>query len=151
MSILGIAGLVLGGGGVIGLAIASVPIIAALTSVLGPKLGPKLAKPLLLLAVVLCAALATWGAWTTWLHHHDKGVIEAHEQDVGNLVNAEVSAGTNQANAADAIQQAEDQARSNAVNASIDNAVAAHPTETHHATGPASQAALNSLRKRNRR
>jgi hypothetical protein len=144
MSILGIAGLVLGGGGIIGLLVASAPVMGFLVGIV----GPKAAKPVFYIVGAALLALALWGAWATWLHHHDKGVIAQHDAAIDNATNAEVAAGTNQANAADAVKQAEDQARSNAVNVAINNAVAAHPVETHHATGPASQAALNALRNR---
>lgn len=57
-------------------------------------------KPLAYLALGLVVAALLWAAWAIWLHNHDKGVIERHEEEITQRVDTVSSEAAASASAA---------------------------------------------------
>lgn len=112
---------------------------------------PAFLAPLLTLpkwAYWLIGAVALAGAALLALHLHDNHVRQA-DRTAAEAKAAKAALGADRAaNASDAPRQAEIQANDTDTRKAIDNATAKDPDAAHAAAGPASRAAVDSLRGR---
>jgi hypothetical protein len=106
--------------------------------------GEKFARPFLYLALAALAIGAFFGAKALY----DRSVVEHHEEKAAVKAVTRTLQHERTADAGQAVDEKKDQADAARLHEEVSHAIETHPVEARHSAGPAANAALAELRRR---